>query len=64
VLKPSTIVSLENGYRVLTREPDKVLPEIVVLGTKHEIGLLSVKISVPTLEDVFIKLTGKALREG
>lgn len=63
VLKPSTIVSLENGYRVLTREPDKVLPEIVALGTKYEIGLLGVKISVPTLEDVFIKLTGKALRE-
>jgi ABC-2 type transport system ATP-binding protein len=64
VLKPSTIVSLENGYKVLTREPDKVLPEIVALGTKHEIGLLGVKISIPTLEDVFIKLTGKALREG
>jgi ABC-2 type transport system ATP-binding protein len=64
VLKPSTIVSLEDGYRVLTKEPDKVLPEIVALGAKHEIGLLSVKISVPTLEDVFIKLTGKALREG
>jgi ABC-2 type transport system ATP-binding protein len=64
VLKSSTVVSLENGYRVLTREPDKVLPEIVALSTKHEIGLLSVKISIPTLEDVFIKLTGKALREG
>jgi ABC-2 type transport system ATP-binding protein len=64
VLKPATIVSLENGYRILTREPDKVLPEIVALSTKHEIGLLGVKISVPTLEDVFIKLTGKALREG
>jgi ABC-2 type transport system ATP-binding protein len=63
-LGASAVVSLENGYRVLTREPDKVLPEIVALGTKHEIGLLSVKVSTPTLEDVFIKLTGKALREG
>jgi ABC-2 type transport system ATP-binding protein len=58
------VVSVENGYRVLSREPDKVLPEIVALGTKHEIGLISVKVTSPTLEDVFIKLTGKALREG
>lgn len=58
------VVSVENGYRVLSREPDKVLPEIVALGTKHEIGLTSVKVTSPTLEGVFIKLTGKALREG
>jgi len=60
----AVVVSVENGYRVLSREPDKVLPEIVALGTKHEIGLISVKVTSPTLEDVFIKLTGKALREG
>lgn len=63
-LRGSVIVSLENGYRVLTREPDNLLPEIVALGTKHEIGLVSMKVSTPTLEDVFIKLTGKGLREG
>jgi ABC-2 type transport system ATP-binding protein len=62
-LKPSTIVSSRSGYRVLTREPERVLPEIVALSTKHEIGLLGVRVSVPTLEDVFIKLTGKALKE-
>jgi ABC-2 type transport system ATP-binding protein len=63
VLKPCTVAPLENGYRILTREPDKVLPKVVALSTKHGIGLLGVKVSVPTLEDVFIKLTGKALRE-
>ncbi|MFQ6086670.1 MAG: ABC transporter ATP-binding protein [Candidatus Bathyarchaeia archaeon] len=62
-ISTTAIVSVENGYKVLTREPDKVLPEIVALGTKHEIGLSRVKVSTPTLEDVFIKLTGKALRE-
>lgn len=60
----STVVPVENGYKVLTKEPDKVLPEIVALGVQHEIGVTSVKVSSPTLEDVFIKLTGKVLREG
>jgi len=63
-LEASAIVCLEHGYKVLTSEPDEALPEIVALGRKHEIGLLSLKVSTPTLEDVFIKLTGKALREG
>lgn len=63
-LLASNIVAIEGGCKALTKEPDKVLPEIVALGTKHEIGLLSVKVSTPTLEDVFLKLTGKVLREG
>ena len=63
-LRGSTVVAVEDVYKVLTNEPDEVLPEIVALGIKHEIGITSVKVSSPTLEDVFIKLTGKTLREG
>jgi len=62
-LKASKIVSVEGGYRVLTKEPDSVLPTLVALGIKHKVGITSVKVSSPTLEDVFIKLTGKRLRE-
>lgn len=63
-LKASNVVSVEKGYKVLTEEPDKVLPEVVALATEHKIGLMSVNVSTPTLEDVFIKLAGKALKEG
>jgi len=59
----SNIVPIESGYKALTKEPDKVLPKIVELGIKHEVGITNVQVSSPTLEDVFIKLTGKALRE-
>lgn len=59
----SNVVPVESGYRALTKEPDKVLPKIVALGIKHEVGITDVKVSSPTLEDVFIKLTGKTLRE-
>jgi ABC-2 type transport system ATP-binding protein len=62
-LAVSNVVRVEDGYRALTKEPEKVLPKIVALGIKHEVGVTNVKVSSPTLEDVFIKLTGKTLRE-
>ncbi|MFQ6064113.1 MAG: ATP-binding cassette domain-containing protein [Candidatus Bathyarchaeia archaeon] len=62
-LHVSNVVSIEDGYKALTKEPDKVLPKIAALGIKHEVGITNVQVSSPTLEDVFIKLTGKTLRE-
>lgn len=62
-LHVSNVVSIEDGYKALTKEPDKVLPKIVALGIKHEVGITNVQVFSPTLEDVFIKLTGKTLRE-
>lgn len=59
----SGIAPVESGYKALTKEPDNVLPKIVALGIKYELGITSVQVSSPTLEDVFIKLTGKTLRE-
>jgi len=58
----SNAVPIEGGCKVLTKEPDEVLPKIVELGIKYEVGITNVQISSPTLEDVFIRLTGKALR--
>jgi ABC-2 type transport system ATP-binding protein len=63
-LQASSVVPVEGGYKVLAKKPDSVLPEIVALGIKHKVGITNVKVSSPTLEDVFIKLTGKTLREG
>jgi ABC-2 type transport system ATP-binding protein len=62
-LPVSSIAPVEGGYKALTKEPHNVLPKIVHLGIKYELGITSVQVSSPTLEDVFIKLTGKALRE-
>jgi ABC-2 type transport system ATP-binding protein len=59
----SAATPVEGGYHLLSREPNKVLSEVVTTATSHQLGLESVKISSPTLEDVFLKLTGKSLRE-
>jgi ABC-2 type transport system ATP-binding protein len=50
------IISAKNG--------SKVLPEIVAVFEKFSIPMTSISIRSPSLEDVFIHLTGKKLDEG
>jgi ABC-2 type transport system ATP-binding protein len=59
----SAATLVEGGYHLLSREPDKVLPKVVTTAASYQLGLESVRISSPTLEDVFLKLTGKSLKE-
>ncbi len=49
------------GVRVYAQSSDGLLPEIV--RTAHPFGLRDLAITVPTLETVFIRLTGRDLRE-
>lgn len=44
-------------------EGERKIPEIVVLAEKHKIGIVSVSLHKPSLEDVFIHYTGKTIRE-
>ncbi len=50
------IISAKNG--------SKVLPEIVAVFEKFSVPMTSISIRSPSLEDVFIHLTGKKLDEG
>jgi ABC-2 type transport system ATP-binding protein len=52
---------IEGGLRVLARAQDGLLAEIVT--TANEFGLRDVTTTEPTLETVFIRLTGRDLRE-
>jgi ABC-2 type transport system ATP-binding protein len=49
------------GLRVIARNSDGVLPDIVVAGVRF--GLRDLTITEPSLETVFIQLTGRDLRE-
>ncbi|MGZ4208507.1 MAG: ABC transporter ATP-binding protein [Actinomycetota bacterium] len=60
----SGVVSAEpssDGIRVLTASEDGVLPQI--LAEAHAFGLRDLRLAHPTLETVFISLTGRELRE-
>ena len=50
-----------DGLRVIARNSDGVLPDIVVAGVRF--GLRDLTITEPSLETVFIQLTGRDLRE-
>jgi len=70
-----TIAGVKNAYsamdetkqtetlKVITDCPDDILPEIVSTVVRDGAKVLSIQLSRVTLEDVFIALTGRSLRE-
>jgi len=57
------VIYREGRLRVHVDDPDIVSPKIVSELVKEGIGLRTLKITTPTLEDVFLRLTGKRLIE-
>ena len=57
----SSVEGTVNGVRVYSQSADGLLPEIV--HTAQPYGLRDLSITEPTLETVFIRLTGRDLRE-
>ncbi len=52
----------DDNVEVTVREGKKLLPKIVDLATKNKVDVESVSIREPSLEDVFIHYTGRAIR--
>ena len=52
---------IDDGLRVLARAQDGLLAQVVTVANAH--GLLDVTTAEPSLETVFIRLTGRDLRE-
>jgi ABC-2 type transport system ATP-binding protein len=57
------VVQTSKGLRLLTPTADAVLGQVVRLITSKKAHMGSLKVTQPTLEDVFIKLTGRTLRD-
>ena len=62
-LKDATILSLKDGKVVLSLEASKKIPLLLEEFFKEKISIDDVSIKQPNLESVFLKLTGKELRE-
>lgn len=62
-LKDATILSLKDGKVVLSLEASKKIPLLLEEFFKKGISIDDVSIKQPNLESVFLKLTGKELRE-
>ncbi|MGO4211312.1 ATP-binding cassette domain-containing protein [Terriglobus sp. 2YAB30_2] len=57
----ASVETTSNGIRVLAKASDGLLPEIVTAA--NPFGLRDLSITEPTLETVFIRLTGRDLRD-
>ena len=51
------------GYQVRVGDPDAVLPELLAFSQRVHVGLRSVELLPATLEDVFLAITGRELRD-
>lgn len=57
------VVQTPKGLRLLTPTADAIIGQVVSSITSKKVRIDSLNVVQPTLEDVFIKLTGKALRD-
>jgi len=62
-LKDTTVISLEDGKIILSLDASKKIPLLLEDFFKEGISIDDVSIKQPNLESVFLKLTGKELRE-
>ncbi|MEK7637129.1 MAG: ABC transporter ATP-binding protein [Patescibacteria group bacterium] len=53
----------DHGYKLLTGDPEKTLPALFEYEVTHGFKIFDLQLHQATLEDVFLKLTGRSLRE-
>ncbi len=61
--KPSTADSHDSLIRLNTDTPDAELPAIMTVMNANQVAVKAISITRPSLEDVFLSLTGKSLRD-
>jgi ABC-2 type transport system ATP-binding protein len=57
------VVEIENRLELTTNHGPAVLPAVVALAARQRVELTGVEVRSPNLEDVFLDLTGKELRD-
>jgi ABC-2 type transport system ATP-binding protein len=53
----------EDKIRILSKDVSQIIPTVVSLVDKHGGKIENISVAQPTLEDAFINLTGKSIRE-
>ncbi|MBS7640086.1 MAG: ABC transporter ATP-binding protein [Candidatus Bathyarchaeia archaeon] len=62
-LEPRDIVAINGSIRVYSEDPDTLLPQISLDLFKVGVKIASIRVVKPTLEDVFLRLTGRRIME-
>jgi daunorubicin resistance ABC transporter ATP-binding subunit len=58
----SRIIPIEKGLSLYVKEGSTLIPQIVRALDEVQIGIASLKMATPTLDDVFLKYTGRQIR--
>jgi len=58
-----TVFLAEGKMRILSRDLSQIIPAVVTLVDKHGGKIESITVAQPTLEDAYLNLTGKSIRE-
>jgi len=61
ILREFRAIERENALRVSVEDAKKALPQIVEILVENGSEIRSIRVEEPTLEDVFLKLTGRGL---
>lgn len=57
------IIEVENGIKLIVPKGSRLLSTIFQVAEREQAQILNVNVKVPTLEDVFLHLTGRKLRD-
>ncbi len=60
-----SVSEMKNGIYsiVVEKNGDKMIPELFALASEFKVGINSVRLKRPTLDDVYMKYTGRTIRE-
>ncbi|GIQ66497.1 ABC transporter ATP-binding protein [Paenibacillus cisolokensis] len=53
----------ENGLKLIVAKQSRILSQVVQIAERHQVEILRVHVHTPSLEDVFLHLTGRTLRD-
>ena len=54
----TTVVKMGDKWRLYTEDPSTLLPEIMTFASAHQLRVISLNTLAPSLEDVFLEITG------
>lgn len=57
------VIETQTGYKVIADKTDALLGTVFELAKTHQVAVRTLSIQTPTLEDVFLHLTGRKLRD-
>ena len=55
----STVLKIGDKWRLYTDSPPDLLPHLIKFSEKEDLGIVSLNTLAPSLEDVFLQITGQ-----